>query len=346
MAAQDAAGQARENPTPSFGLNDAEKIVRRLAPALQAHGLWIQHIHTILVCRIPPEDSDLRADGHATAELGLWFADENNEFIRRHPDYAAALERHRDVYARARALCEAVAHNRQIMPDEYQAFAESISNLDRSLEALVKELWDLLRHTDPLTGIATRFAMLPRLREEHRRVQRTGLTCSVCMVDLDHFKAINDTYGHRAGDTVLEAVSAHLVNNLRRYDQVCRYGGEEFILMLPNTEPAQAVPIVDRLRRGLAELDIHLDQDTSVRVTASMGISSLLAERPIAASIERADRAMYAAKRAGRNRVRLWRPDYDSAPLSPSASPKEGNAQSSEDTKSTERSFAGEFPNG
>jgi diguanylate cyclase len=312
MAADNAAAPAREGPAPSFGLNDAEKVVRRLAPALQAHGVWIQRIHTLLICRLPPEDTDLDAQTQAQTALGLWLADENNEFIRRHPDYAAAVERHRDVHARARTLCGAVASGRPIAAEEYRGFAESIARLDRSLEALVKELWDLLRHTDPLTGIATRYAMLPRLREEHRRVRRTGLTCSVCMVDLDHFKSINDTFGHHAGDTVLEAVSAYLVHNLRRYDQVCRYGGEEFVLMLPNTEPDQAVPIVDRLRRGLAELDIALDDGRPVRVTASIGISSLMADRPIAASIERADRAMYAAKRDGRNRVRMWQPENGS----------------------------------
>ena len=96
---------------------------------------------------------------------------------------------------------------RPIEPAEYQAFADCIGRLERSLEALVKELWDLLRHTDPLTGIATRYAMLPRMREERQRVQRTGVVSSICMVDLDYFKQINDTHGHSAGDAVLEAIS-------------------------------------------------------------------------------------------------------------------------------------------
>ena len=138
-------------------------------------------------------------------------------------------------------------------------------------------------------------------------MQRTGLVSSICMVDLDHFKQINDTHGHHAGDTVLEAVSAYLVTNLRRYDQVCRYGGEEFVLMLPDTEPEQAVPIVDRLRRGLEDLAIQLDSGERVGITASIGIAPLLPDQPIGASIEHADQAMYAAKRAGRNQVRVWR---------------------------------------
>ena len=180
----------------------------------------------------------------------------------------------------------------------YEAFAEGINRLDRCLETLVKELWDLLRYTDPLTGIATRYAMLPRLREEHQRVRRTGLTSSVCMVDLDHFKSINDSWGHHAGDAVLEAVSAYFVRNLRRYDQVCRYGGEEFVLMLPNTTPEQAVPIVDRLRRGLADLRVPIG-DKTLRITASFGIAAA-AGRPADRRFDRTCRPGDVSREAGR----------------------------------------------
>src|SRR5512143_2866346 len=297
----------KDSRTPPFGLHEAERIVRRLAPALRAHGSWIQRIHSTLVCRTPPMRVDLEPAGHLASELGRWLAAEPNEFICSHPDYALALEEHRKLHALARSLCDAVQGGRSIELTEYQAFTECIGRLDRSLETLVKEVWDLLRHTDPLTGIATRYAMLPRMREEHRRVQRTGLVSSICMVDLDHFKRINDTHGHRAGDAVLEAVSTYLVANLRRDDQVCRYGGEEFVLMLPNTEPEQAVPIVNRLRRGLGELSIQLDTGERVGITASIGIAPLIPDKPISTSIERADRAMYAAKRAGRNQLRVWR---------------------------------------
>jgi len=123
---------------------------------------------------------------------------------------------------------------------------------------------------------------------------------------------------------VLEAVSAYFVRNLRRYDQVCRYGGEEFVLMLPNTTPEQAVPIVDRLRRGLAALEIPVG-DKALQVTASFGIAPLTADQPIAVSIERADRAMYRAKRAGRNRVEAWPADQDeeeSAETAPETPPQ------------------------
>lgn len=293
-------------PSPPFSLWDAEQIVRRLAPALREHGEWIQRVHAILVCRSEPDSLDVSPDGHLRSGLGQWFEEEPNDFIRGQAEYARASRYHREVHAMARALCQAVREDAEISLEDYEGFARAIDRLDDSLERLVKELWDLLRFTDPLTGIATRFAMLPRLKQERERVERTGHASSVCMVDLDRFKAINDSFGHEAGDKVLEAVSDYFVRNLRRYDQVCRYGGEEFVLMLPNASPEQAYPVVDRLRRGLAAMPINLGEDHQIHVTASFGIAPLAPEQSVVDSIGKADKAMYEAKRAGRNLVRLW----------------------------------------
>ncbi|MFO1113753.1 MAG: diguanylate cyclase [Rhodospirillales bacterium] len=265
-------------------------------------------MHTALVCRSGEACRELSCEGDAAGSLGRWFAEEQNEFIRRRSEYKAATDQYREVHALADGLCCRIEQAQPIPRSAYEAFAAAIMRLDANLEALLNELWDLLRYTDPLTGIATRYAMLPRLREEHQRVRRTGMASSVCMVDLDHFKAVNDTWGHQAGDAVLEAVSAYLVSNLRRYDQVCRYGGEEFVLMLPNTGPAQAAPIVDRLRRGLAALEVPFG-DQILHITASFGIAPLAPDQPIGTAIEHADLAMYAAKRSGRDRVRIWSSD-------------------------------------
>lgn len=325
MSADPSDGNA-EVPIPSFGLNDAQRIARRLAPALQAHGLWIQRVHAALVCRSVEACRELASEGDLPGSLGCWFADENNEFIRRRPEYETATRQYREVHALAQGLCRRIEQARPISRSKYEDFAAAITRLDSNLEPLINELWDLLRYTDPLTGIATRYAMLPRLREEHQRVRRTGLASSVCMVDLDHFKTVNDTWGHQAGDAVLEAVSAYLVSNLRRYDQVCRYGGEEFVLMLPNTEPVQAAPIVDRLRRGLAALPVRFG-DKTLHVTASFGIAPLIPDEPIGTAIERADLAMYAAKRSGRDRVRIW--SSDGAETLSAAKPAFGHPQSS-----------------
>jgi diguanylate cyclase (GGDEF)-like protein len=291
--------------TSALSLRDAEQIVRRLMPALQEHGAWLHGIHKMLICRTPPADEDLEPDAHLRSDLGRWFRDEPNEYVRRHPEHAAATEHHRRIHAIARDLCKAVRDGTEITPADYQAFVEAVGRLDGSMELLAKELWDLLRYIDPLTGMSTRFAMLPRLKQERERVRRTGYPCSICMVDLDLFKSINDTYGHQAGDAVLEAVSGYLLRSLRKYDHIYRYGGEEFVLVLPDTRPDAARPVVERLRKGLAGLAIELPDGPLLRMTASFGIAPLAPDHSVRDSIEHADAAMYAAKEAGRNQVRV-----------------------------------------
>lgn len=297
-----------DTPTPPFSLREAERIVRRLAPALQQHAAWIRRIHSMLACRTSPHPDDLRPNGHLGSDFGRWLREEKNEYILSHPEYAAAKEYHLRLHDIARELCETVRTGRAVTPSQFETFSSTVDLLDSSLDALVRELWDLLRYTDPLTGISTRYAMLPRLKQELDRVHRTGHPCSLCMVDLDLFKTINDVYGHDAGDRVLEAVSEYLLGNLRRYDQVCRYGGEEFLLMFPNTSSTAALPIVDRLRQGLEDTTVDLGDGQTARVTASFGIASLDPHRSVRENIKNADASMYAAKRAGRNKVHVWRP--------------------------------------
>lgn len=296
----------REAPAQPFDFRDAEEVVRSLAPALATHARWVQHIHATLISRSAPDERDLAPGSDRRSALGRWLAEQEDGCLGRLPERGAALADLRVTHEIARSMCRAVAQGRPIASAEYHAFAEALAALDGNLEALVSKLWDMLRHTDPLTGIATRFALLPRLHEERERIARTGAESSLCMLDLDRFKAINDRHGHDAGDRALSAVSTYLVRNVRRYDHVCRYGGEEFMLLLPDTAPVAAAPVIDRLRVGLAELEIEIGANKRLSISGSFGIAPLLADRSIEDSLRNADAAMYAAKRAGGNLVRLW----------------------------------------
>ncbi|MDS4073322.1 MAG: diguanylate cyclase, partial [Defluviicoccus sp.] len=300
------AASETEPPAPPFTLRDAEQIVRRLAPALHEHGAWVRRVHTMLICRTQPAAEDLSPEGERATELALWFRDEESEYIRRHPHYAEAEASYREVRSLAADLLRAIADDVRIAPAEYGAFASAVARFEENMEALISGVWMLLSATDPLTGIATLPALMPRLQQERDRLRRTNNVCSVCMIDLDHFKEINDRYGHAVGNKVLEAVSRYFASRLRRYDQVCRYGGEEFVIMLPDTDLEAAVPIIERLRSGLARLPVILDDGTRLTITGSFGIAPLAPTEPVHASIAHADQAMYEAKRSGRNQVRLW----------------------------------------
>jgi diguanylate cyclase len=158
-----------------------------------------------------------------------------------------------------------------------------------------------LAQTDDLTGLPNRRSIVKMLDDEIARGHR-GTPCSVAMIDIDWFKRINDTYGHPAGDEVLRTVAITVFANIRANDRFGRYGGEEFLLVLPGTARDEAALIVERLRAMIAELDWNAFA-IDMAVTISAGIASLAPDDSSDAILARADRALYAAKAGGRNRI-------------------------------------------
>jgi diguanylate cyclase (GGDEF)-like protein len=162
--------------------------------------------------------------------------------------------------------------------------------------------------TDTLTGLFVRRYFTELAQEELQRSSRHRLSCACLLVDLDHFKQQNDTYGHLTGDVVLREVAELLHRNLREVDLIARFGGEEFIVFLVETNADHAMTIAQRLR-GLVELHPIRAYDETLRQTVSMGVAMFPDDgQALQQLIDRADQALYAAKRAGRNRVVRWSP--------------------------------------
>jgi diguanylate cyclase (GGDEF)-like protein len=125
-------------------------------------------------------------------------------------------------------------------------------------------------------------------------------------MDLDNFKSVNDVYGHAAGDKVLAAFARHITQSLRPYDKVFRYGGEEFLIVLPETSLEKGANIIERLRQELARLPLDIDSGVPLRVIASFGIVQLDHGIPVEEAVARTDRALYQAKATGRDRSLVW----------------------------------------
>ncbi|MDX2257591.1 MAG: PleD family two-component system response regulator [Hyphomicrobiaceae bacterium] len=169
------------------------------------------------------------------------------------------------------------------------------NRLDESVE---------LATTDPLTGLHNRRYMESHLATLTRRAAETGGALSVLLADIDHFKLVNDTYGHDVGDLVLKEFANRIRRNTRGADLACRLGGEEFLIIMPETDLTRAYQIGERLRTRIAAEPFSTGDGTRIRVTSSVGIATL--EGPLdtpEATVKRADTALYAAKRRGRNRV-------------------------------------------
>ena len=193
---------------------------------------------------------------------------------------------------------------------------QRIREMQQGFERLVEERTAALRKAyaeleyrathDELTGLPNRTTVLEVLSKELSRSGRSGRSLAVVMVDIDHFKAINDTYGHLAGDVVLAAIAGRMRHVVRPYDTIGRFGGEEFLLVVPECGREDAVMIAERLRCGVAERPIALEGDT-LTVTLSVGVAWADGTQPrgIDELIADADRALYGAKQAGRNRVEL-----------------------------------------
>ncbi len=165
---------------------------------------------------------------------------------------------------------------------------------------------------DPLTGALNRGEGVRVLERELVRSRREGTRVSLLLLDLDHFKQINDTYGHPGGDAVLRAVVERLQTTLRPYDLVARYGGEEFVVVLPGCDLVKGTSVAERLRVAIAARPVD-SGGRVIAVTASFGLASWDGAASVDSLVESADRALYRAKRAGRNRVEAAAPPAPAA---------------------------------
>jgi diguanylate cyclase (GGDEF)-like protein len=179
--------------------------------------------------------------------------------------------------------------------------AESPTNY---LQSLINGLCELSLK-DPLTGLGNRRHFLSALEREIDRVARSGEQALLLMLDIDHFKKVNDTYGHAAGDQILKSVANCLLECVRPMDTVARYGGEEFVIILPNCHNAFGLVVSERIRESVAATVTPISPSVDVRVTVSVGGAYAPQWVRSTTSIwtERADQQLYAAKTQGRNRV-------------------------------------------
>ena len=177
---------------------------------------------------------------------------------------------------------------------------QEIAALQRGLESIRME-----SRTDPLTELGNRKHFDETIREAIRTSGLRSEPLSLLMIDIDHFKAFNDSFGHTTGDQVLRLVAMSLKQNIKGLDTAARYGGEEFAIVLPNTSLKHAVAVADHLRRAVMAKELKKRSTGEIigRITVSIGVASLFEFDTGESFIERADNCLYAAKRSGRNRV-------------------------------------------
>lgn len=172
------------------------------------------------------------------------------------------------------------------------------------LKAQVASLNDRVR-TDFLTGLYNRQQLLISLEQELERTARSHQATCLIMLDVDHFKSINDTHGHIAGDHVLKQLAKIINETIRKIDVACRFGGEEFAIVLPSSASLTGVQVAERLRKVVEETPFTIDKTETINITISLGVHSYLHtyNYPVEEFIKRTDEQLYLAKKQGRNKV-------------------------------------------
>ena len=216
---------------------------------------------------------------------------------------------------------------------------QEVRERTKDLEQANQKL-DLISKTDELTGLPNRRDMNETIANEVGRVQRTHKPFCFIFIDIDHFKNINDTYGHACGDLILKSVAQTVRTLLRKYDVFARYGGEEFLTLLPETDLEGAAVVAERFRKKIEQMTVRY-ADFTIKVTITLGVSRYDERLGADRSIQMADKALYRGKESGRNQVIVWEPewvteaDYEAAAIELAAQKKnaESNAEKLNDKK-------------
>lgn len=288
-------------PTPT----EIEAILLQLEQAVYNHERWYESLVATLVCRLPYDRHDVDPEAHCKCRFGQWLYGTAPALLQSHPSWSAMEMEHRRMHELAARLLQAGAGATPVAVSDYEIFANALEALRLEIGTLERELKEMRSSLDPLTGAYSRTTLLTFLREQQVLVKRRVMSCALVMMDVDHFKNVNDTYGHQVGDRMLVAVARYTMEHLRPFDKVFRYGGEEFVIAMQNTDVDGAERVIQRMGEGLAQAPIY-HEEQMISVTASFGIAPLDAASSVEEAVDRSDQAMYAAKTAGRNCTRVW----------------------------------------
>lgn len=295
-------------PKPEAGLHlsqgpERDEVIRALEDGLVEMEEIQDAFYKSALCQMEPAVELTSEQSQYLTRFGGWLDLNMGRGLLDQPAFEDLIAAYGVYHENLRWLARRAWRGGKVPADEYEA----LSAKRRAVLSQVRRLLRLFRTAestvDPLTGVQNRQVMKKVLERELNRAQRSGETVFVVLADIDHFKAVNDTYGHRAGDAVLSGVASILTHGLRPYDSIFRYGGEEFLLCLPSSTASAVRAVLERVRKAVELQSFAVDGGQVIKVTSSFGGAPLDAAIGIGKSIEVADMALYKAKESGRNRI-------------------------------------------
>ena len=286
-----------------FAPHELETTLAVLDSAINNHRRWFDKLHTSMLCRQEFPDDILNECAHTHCAFGKWYYGDISESIRSFDEFHALESIHRHMHDNARALAKTCINEQTVSVENYQQFLNDQHKLIELLDSLHSQLIEQQHCFDALTGAVNRKSISLLLENSFENAQRYDLEYTVAMLDADNFKNINDTYGHLIGDHILTHICACLKKLLRKSDCIGRYGGEEFLILLTETDLQSAYEVMDKCRESLAQYPITIGKQ-EIHVSVSIGLAQLNNNDDDAwQTVDRADLALYQAKSTGRNRV-------------------------------------------
>jgi len=280
-----------------IGITDSRTVMRRISeepPDVVILDIMMPEVSGLQILE------QIRADGQWAYLPVIVVTASDNEETKRHAlelgatDFLGKPVNSTELVPRVRNALLVKANH-----DYLKHYARELERQTRQLESQIAQA-----RTDPLTGLANRRALDEELQRRLSECQRTGSPLSVMLLDVDHFKNFNDAHGHRAGDEALRVLATALRKAMRQMDVVTRYGGEEFLVILPSTAIGHATLVAERTRQDISQTVFRYDgRDFSL--TVSIGVAQLTSNEHVTRMLERVDQAMYASKAAGRNKT-FW----------------------------------------
>lgn len=283
-------------------------LLQQLDRGVMNHFAWLRDLHRAMICHeFDAGSPNLHHDAHCRCKFGRWYESCNPEGLLDDPQFRDIGVLHKEMHDAARDMLQEQLAEHKVHPGSYTHFMDTAIHFKVAVRQFQSSLIERICVVDQLTGTWNRHVMHYKLGQELERINRTGGHCCFCMVDIDRFKDVNDTYGHQIGDQVLRKVAEILSASLRKYDSIFRYGGEEFLVCLPAAAEREAEQLIERLRQDIEQSPLTISgHDEPLRITASFGVACLSAGRDIEEVITEADHALMWAKADGRNCVRVW----------------------------------------
>lgn len=280
---------------------EIDETIRGLNQSTDAHFRWLVKILRFIDNRNQDLPEICSGEAHLHCEFGHWLS---TRLLEEREDTSFLLDinkKHIYVHQACRNLITAIEQHRQTN-DVFDHFEQSLLAFTEALTTYKVHLLQLRTSYDALTGLPLRRILDESFGSMNKELGADGLY--LLLLDIDHFKKVNDNYGHLNGDIVLRSLALNISNNIRRSESMYRYGGEEFIVLLHATNDHEAVTIAERLRRDIARLEIIAGEHI-IRITFTGGLTRIHQDETLREVLERADIALYTGKKSGRNCTQL-----------------------------------------